>query len=96
MNIFAVMMVRNEADIIRVNILHHLAQGVDHFLVVDNGSSDETVEILTRLAERLPFSGLDIQARTSSPKSLRNLLVRLAAAVLRPKRAQLGSNPAQG
>ena len=47
------MMVRNEADIIRVNILHHLAQGVDHFLVVDNGSSDGTVEILTRLAERL-------------------------------------------
>ena len=49
------MMVRNEADIIRVNILHHLAQGVDHFLVVDNGSSDGTVEILTRLAERLPI-----------------------------------------
>jgi len=28
MKIFGVMMVRNEADILRVNFLHHLDQGV--------------------------------------------------------------------
>ena len=49
--IFAVMLVRNEVDIIRVNILHHLAFGVDHILVADNGSTDGTSVILEELAE---------------------------------------------
>jgi glycosyltransferase involved in cell wall biosynthesis len=40
--IYGVMLVRNEADIIRANLLHHLASGIDHVLVVDNGSTDGT------------------------------------------------------
>ena len=43
-------MVRNEADIIRVNILYHLASGVDRMLVVDNGSTDGTDKILHQLS----------------------------------------------
>ena len=50
MQIFAVMMVRNEADILRVNLLHHLALGVDRFLIVDNGSCDGTDRILEELS----------------------------------------------
>jgi hypothetical protein len=46
MKIYGVMMVRNEADILRVNLLHHYASGIDRFIVVDNGSSDATPEIL--------------------------------------------------
>lgn len=53
--LFGLMMVRNEADIIQLNILHHLAAGVDCFLVVDNGSTDGTDRILDRLSRRLPL-----------------------------------------
>jgi len=49
--IFGVMLVRNEADIIQANLRHHLSIGIDHILVVDNGSSDGTLQQLERLAE---------------------------------------------
>jgi predicted O-methyltransferase YrrM len=48
--VFGLMMVRNEADILRINLLYHLALGIDHFLVIDNGSSDGTSEILKELS----------------------------------------------
>ncbi len=49
--IFGVMMVRNEADILRINLLYHLASGIDQVLVVDNGSTDGTAAILEGFAE---------------------------------------------
>jgi hypothetical protein len=42
-------MVRNEPDIVRLSVLHHLRTGVDHVLLVDNRSSDETREIVEEL-----------------------------------------------
>lgn len=39
-------MVKNEADIIRETVRNLRSQGVDHILVADNGSSDDTVSIL--------------------------------------------------
>jgi len=48
--IVGLMWVRNEADILRTNLLHHLAQGIDRFLVVDNGSTDGTDRVLRELA----------------------------------------------
>jgi Glycosyl transferase family 2 len=44
-------MIRNEADIIRVNILYHLSIGFDRLLVVDNGSTDGTDRILRELGK---------------------------------------------
>ena len=43
-------MVRNEADIIRLNVLYHLASGIDRMMVVDNGSTDGTDKILHQLS----------------------------------------------
>ncbi len=52
--LWAVTMVRNEADIIERTIRHFVAQGVEAILVSDNGSTDETPEILERLAREFP------------------------------------------
>lgn len=46
------MMVRDEADIVRAALEHALRQGVDQFIVTDNGSVDGTTEILEEFAAR--------------------------------------------
>ena len=43
-------MVRNEADIVRVNVLYHLSIGFDRLLIFDDGSEDGTDLVLKDLA----------------------------------------------
>jgi hypothetical protein len=43
--------VRDEGDVLEANLRFHHALGVAHFVVTDNGSTDETPEILGRYAE---------------------------------------------
>ncbi len=43
--------VRDEGDILEANLRFHHALGVDHFVVTDNGSIDETPEILRRYVD---------------------------------------------
>ena len=52
--LWAVTMVKDEADIIERIVRQLFAQGVDGILVADNGSTDETLAILERLASELP------------------------------------------
>ena len=42
--------VRDEGDVLEANLRYHHALGVDHFVVTDNGSTDETPAILARYA----------------------------------------------
>jgi Glycosyl transferase family 2 len=46
MKLAMTLMVRNEADVIEDNLRFHRAQGVDFFIVLDNGSTDGTLKIL--------------------------------------------------
>ena len=50
MTLVAVMMVRDEADVIGYTLRHLLAEGVDHVIVADNLSTDATPEILAGFA----------------------------------------------
>ena len=54
MQLYGVSMVRDEADIIRANVLHHLSAGFDRLIVVDNGSSDGTDQELRRIGREDP------------------------------------------
>jgi len=52
------LLVRDEEDILEYNICHHLNQGVDFIIAIDNGSKDKTPEILDKYQKKgvLSFS----------------------------------------
>jgi len=49
------LLVRNEQDIIAENILFHHRQGVDQFIIMNNLSTDATVEIISSLSCSIPI-----------------------------------------
>jgi hypothetical protein len=46
------LLVRDEIDVIAANLEYHLAQGIDHIIVMDNGSCDGTRELLAQYQTR--------------------------------------------
>ena len=52
MKIVMTLLVRDEIDIIQAQLDYHLAEGVDHIIVTDNGSVDGTLDILHDYADR--------------------------------------------
>ena len=54
MQSIAVAIVRNCHDIVALSVLHHVRLGVDRCIVIDNGSTDGTLEILQAIATKLP------------------------------------------
>lgn len=55
----AVMMVKDEQDVIGYTVAHLLAEGVDAILVADNMSDDDTRRILDTFAEAHPVAVVD-------------------------------------
>jgi hypothetical protein len=53
---FGISVVRNEVDVVRVSVLHHLWLGLERILVIDNGSSDGTGRVLADLARTHPVA----------------------------------------
>src|SRR5437763_2052549 len=47
--------VRNEEDLLEVNLRHHFSTAIDAAIAIDNGSSDRTLEVLLRLSEEFPI-----------------------------------------
>jgi glycosyltransferase involved in cell wall biosynthesis len=56
MKIWAISCVRNEADLLRVHVLYHLSIGVDRLLILDDGSTDGTADILQELSAVHPVT----------------------------------------
>ena len=56
MKVVGLYLVRNEADIIETNLRHHFAAVIDEAIVIDNGSTDGTIEIVADLRRDCPFS----------------------------------------
>jgi glycosyltransferase involved in cell wall biosynthesis len=50
--VYGISMIRNEADIVRLNLQYHLSLGVDRIIVIDNGSTDGTDEALQQISSR--------------------------------------------
>ena len=48
--LIGLMVVRDAADLLEINLRHHLLEGVERFLVLDHQSVDETPRILERFA----------------------------------------------
>jgi len=67
--VWAVSVVRDEADIVELVIDHLLEQGVDGILIADNGSVDGTRELLERRALRDPRVHVAIDAEPGHHQS---------------------------
>ncbi len=50
MKLFMTLLVRDLQDIVEANIAYHLSRGVDHVIVTDNGSVDDTCAIVAAFA----------------------------------------------
>jgi glycosyltransferase involved in cell wall biosynthesis len=72
--VWGVGVVRNEVDIIALSVRVLLEQGIDRILILDNGSTDGTVDLLADLARACP---LDWSASTNAFRQ-DQLLTRLA------------------
>ena len=54
MKVCGIILARNEADIIELNVRYHLGLGIDEMVVIDNASTDDTHDVVEKLARAYP------------------------------------------
>src|SRR4051812_13454597 len=57
--IVLLLVTQNEAELLRWNLHHHLAWGVDHVAVADNNSTDDTPDIVRELGDAASYQRFD-------------------------------------
>jgi len=57
--IVLLLVTQNEAELLRWNLQHHLAWGVDHIAVGDNNSSDDTPDVVRELGDSVSYQRFD-------------------------------------
>ena len=77
--VWAVGIVRDEADIVETVIRNLLAQGVERVVIADNLSTDATASVLERLAGSLPVTVLSDRLAAHYQAEKTTLLARAAA-----------------
>lgn len=83
-NAFSLVMtilVKNEVDVIKSNILTHAKFGVDAFVVMDNGSTDGTREVLESLKEQVEMLIIDEPSNEYKQKIWMSKLAKIAKEV---------------
>ncbi|CAG0975943.1 hypothetical protein BURK1_01482 [Burkholderiales bacterium] len=66
---------RNEAELLRLNIAHHLAWGFDHVAIADNESDDATPDVIRDLGDAA--TSMRIPAPKERFAALRQLILRI-------------------
>lgn len=72
------LLIRNEEMLIRANLEFHLAQGIDHIIVTDHGSTDSTREILAEYEKRGVVEVIEEPSPAYDQKAFVNRMVKLA------------------
>ena len=50
---------KNESHILKEWILHYLEEGVEHFYLIDNGSTDDYKPIIEQFKDKIPYYYID-------------------------------------
>ncbi len=72
------LLVKNEETLLAAHLDFHLAQGVDHIIVTDHGSTDSTPKILAEYEKRGVVSVITETSRAYKQKFFVNRMVRMA------------------
>lgn len=78
MRLTMTLLIKDEADIIADNIRVHAQLGVDNFIVMDNGSTDGTREILQQLQQEVELHIIDRPVQDYQQSNWKTEMARLA------------------